>query len=1328
MRIIDNILRFKIFIIVLLFSFISGSVFTQTQVQKEKILQQTKVEKLQDRAVLYKKQSLKEKKEAIKLARRNGWIIRKEFDNGRIMELQRVENGQPIYYITYNLDAAKTISTNEVWSGGDAGLNLSGAALAAGVWDGGAVRTSHQEFEGRVNQADGASGYADHATHVTGTVCAVGVENAAKGMAYQANVDAYDWNSDLSEMSNAASDGLLVSNHSYGIPAGYSWNGTSYDWYGNTSISTEEDYKFGFYNYECANWDELAYDAPYYTMVISAGNDRGEGPGNGTYPDDGEADNGYDCIAGKALGKNVIAVGASGDLTTGYTGNPEDVTMTSFSSWGPADDGRVKPDITANGFYLYSPTSASDSDYGSMPGTSMSSPSVAGSLLLLQEHYEDIAGSGNFMKSATLKGLMIHTADEAGANPGPDYKFGWGLMNTEKAANVISKMNNASFILEETLNDGDTYTLLVYSDGENPLKFTMCWTDPKGTPVSAQLDPTDPMLVNDLDISVESPSGSVFQPWFLDPANPSAAASTGNNIVDNVEKIEIDAPESGIYEITIDHKESLQNNEQDFSLIISSIVANSPGNFQASPLSNTSVHLSWDQNVDGDDVMIVSSTEEFAGNPVQGQTYSVGDSINNGEVVYVGSEISFDHQNLQSGTLYYYTAWSVDESNTYSAPVETSAKTEYDIIFSDDFESDKGWSLIDEFQRDNPNGLGGEDEGNPDPSSAFQGSNVLGTDLTGLGGTGGNPEGDYAGGLGDRAYKATSPVINCNNYTEVKLNFKRWLNVEDPEFDSVQIDVSTDGGSTWDNVWYNDKSYTDNSWNDHTVDISAYADNSDQVKVRYTVGETDFGGFYSGWNIDMFKLTGKIPRYDITFHVTDGANNAIEDAYIEFIEGEGFTDASGYFTFTGIKKSSGLPYTVRKNGYNNISGTYDALQNDTLEITMNPGTATYEVEFIVMDGSALVNGATVDFNSQTETTNSEGVATFGAVEAGTSLPYTVTKDSHTETGVIDVIDQNVKDTVLFTYEVTFTVEDENTNPIENAVVNLNGYGDSTTNVNGQVVYTSVAAEENISYVVDASGYSSNSGTITVTENTQKSVQLMTMDNSITFNVDNGQEPLENVEIIINGRTLYTNESGTAVLDTFNGTYNYTMSKSHYYEASGTVEINDQDVTENVTLDRANIVEFFVSDANGSVENARVDLGTNVYYTSSNGLVSFDTINGNYIYTISKDGYNEESGDFTIMNKDTTLNISLTEVVGIEDHDNWNLSVYPNPTNGLIYIEGKDLSGSQIVIRNIIGNQIVKKVIQKSRKTEIDLSGYSNGIYLLHIRKGDKNVIRKIVVE
>ena len=122
--------------------------------------------------------------------------------------------------------------------------------------------------------------------------------------------------------------------------------------------------------------------------------------------------------------------------------------MSSFSGWGPTDDGRIKPDICANGVGLYSSYSGSDTQYASISGTSMATPNLSGSLLLLQQHYQNLFGTGSFMRSATLKGLVIHTADEAGSNPGPDYKFGWGLANMATAAQAITaaKANNGSFV------------------------------------------------------------------------------------------------------------------------------------------------------------------------------------------------------------------------------------------------------------------------------------------------------------------------------------------------------------------------------------------------------------------------------------------------------------------------------------------------------------------------------------------------------------------------------------------------------------------------------------------------------------------------------------------------------------------------------------------------------------------------------------------------------------------------------------------------------------------------------------------------------------------
>lgn len=504
-------------------------------------------------------------------------------EDGVFMELMFIdESGQPQYYQTENANSSATISTNRVNPGGGAGLNLDGSGMDVHEWDGGAVRASHQEFGGRVTQVDGVSTTHYHATHVGGTIAASGVVSSAKGMAPAANLKAYDWNSDESEMATAGSNGALVSNHSYGYANGWSWTGSSWVWYGTSSISTQEDYMFGFYDSQAKDWDIIAKNAPNYLIVKSAGNDRGDGPTNGAYPQDGP----YDCIGNAGNAKNILTVGAVNDIPGGYT-QASDVTMSSFSSWGPSDDGRIKPDICANGVSLYSTDDDSNTDYTTLSGTSMSAPSATGSMILLQEHYQDLNGTGNFMRAATLKALVIHTADEAGPDPGPDYMFGWGLMNTESAAAKITEDQSLNVIDELTLNNGGNYTRTVSALGGQPLVVTIVWTDIEGTPVSAQLDPADPMIVNELDLRITEGSNTYY-PWSCSRTNHSAAATrSGENNVDNVEMVTIDNPSAGTdYTIVVDHDGSLSGGSQAFSIIISGIGTGTPqppvANFGAS--------------------------------------------------------------------------------------------------------------------------------------------------------------------------------------------------------------------------------------------------------------------------------------------------------------------------------------------------------------------------------------------------------------------------------------------------------------------------------------------------------------------------------------------------------------------------------------------------------------------------------------------------------------------------------------------------------------------------------------------------------------------------
>ncbi|MCH7528489.1 MAG: hypothetical protein IH972_02940, partial [Candidatus Marinimicrobia bacterium] len=99
--------------------------------------------------------------------------------SGRVAQLQRLAGRRPVYYITDNLNAARTVATQRLWSGGGLGLALTGGGVTVAVWDGGGALASHQEFGGRVTRMDATLPVIDHATHVAGTIAAAGIDSAA---------------------------------------------------------------------------------------------------------------------------------------------------------------------------------------------------------------------------------------------------------------------------------------------------------------------------------------------------------------------------------------------------------------------------------------------------------------------------------------------------------------------------------------------------------------------------------------------------------------------------------------------------------------------------------------------------------------------------------------------------------------------------------------------------------------------------------------------------------------------------------------------------------------------------------------------------------------------------------------------------------------------------------------------------------------------------------------------------------------------------------------------------------------------------------------------
>ncbi|WP_417352302.1 S8 family serine peptidase [Flavobacterium alkalisoli] len=564
--------------LLLAFGFVGLTVNAQTTPEaKAKITaRHGKAEIARVRAEL-KEYNEKNHKRTLELAEANGWPHVIEYKKGYYGYLSGVTDlDEPIYKASHNnfgpSSSAITARVNHLRSGGSLGLDLEGQGMVVGMWEIRGPLTSHEQLIGRISIGDNvafssstqnALNDSGHATHVAGTLIGSGNGDiTAMGMAPQATLVAYDYIEDDEEALDAAEDGLLISNHSYGAV-----------------LETAPPFLPGAYSVESWKWDLVMHAVPTYQAVISAGNDR--------------VAEENDLLMGNKTSKNAIVVAAVEGVAN-YN-SPSDVDMSDFSSYGPTDDWRIKPDISMKGVAVHSayPIGTQGFNIGSyykdMPGTSMASPGVAGTLLLWQQHYMNLHDEES-MLAATLKALMINSADEAGSFPGPDQKFGWGLINSKRAIETINNNGETSLIEELVLNPGETIEREIVVDGNQDLRVTVVWTDPAGDPTTTANDPAI-KLVNDLDVRVKR-SGDMFPylPWGLGEFLGFGAVKA-DNARDNVEDIHVPQNEitPGVYTITITHKNTLDGNlPQRFSLVVNSVTDEL--NVGSSQYNNVSVY------------------------------------------------------------------------------------------------------------------------------------------------------------------------------------------------------------------------------------------------------------------------------------------------------------------------------------------------------------------------------------------------------------------------------------------------------------------------------------------------------------------------------------------------------------------------------------------------------------------------------------------------------------------------------------------------------------------------------------------------------------------
>ncbi len=451
-----------------------------------------------------------------------GWTIEK--DNGynnylqlrirtnELMELAREpwvafidqmpEPGQPEDVLGRALHRANVLDSPL-----PSGRHYTGEGLSVCVRDDGAIGP-HIDFQGRLNQDFVGPSSGSHGDMVAGIFAGAGnIDPYVRGMAAGAQLFVIDYDATfLDETMDLHYDyGVLVTNSSYsnGCNAGY------------TAITETVD--------------QQIYENPTLIHVFSAGNSNNNDCGYGA------GDQWGNITGGHKQGKNVLA---TANLNA-------DASLVNTSSRGPAYDGRIKPDIAANGRNQMS----TDPDNGYAPGggTSAASPGIAGVTTQLIHAYQTIYGT--LPATGLIKAIMLNTANDLG-NKGPDFQFGWGHVNAWRA--VLTIEEGRFFEAEVAVGQTLTHTIQV-PDGVKQLRIMTYWMDPPATAMAAKA------LINDLDTRLLAPDGSVHLPWVLDPTpNPSTLAqpaTTGIDTLNNMEQVAVDNPPAGTWTLEVTGKE-----------------------------------------------------------------------------------------------------------------------------------------------------------------------------------------------------------------------------------------------------------------------------------------------------------------------------------------------------------------------------------------------------------------------------------------------------------------------------------------------------------------------------------------------------------------------------------------------------------------------------------------------------------------------------------------------------------------------------------------------------------------------------------------------------
>lgn len=463
------------------------------------------------------------------------------------------------------------------------GRKLHGEGVIVGVGDE-ANPLLHVDLSNRIiNRAAIKAG--GHGMHVMGTLGGAGIVNEKyNGYAPKAKIISQYYSNILSYAATYVQDfGMVITNNSYGNDLA------------DCSL-------IGVYNLQSYILDQQASQLPYLQHVFAAGN---SGAINcGIYPA------GFgNVVGGYQTAKNIISVGNT--TMEGIIGPS--------SSRGPVKDGRIKPEISAQGTNVIS--SYPVNTYVPGTGTSMASPAVAGGLTLLYQRYKELHSQQN-PKNGLMKAILCNGGTDQG-NDGPDYKYGFGWMNLLRSVKMIESESYKSGSIATSVTP-QIYPIEIPANTAK-VKVMLYWNDPAPSSLSGK------NLVNDLDLTVINPSAGTIFPKLLDPtpANVNNPATNGADHINNIEQVVIDSPVAGTYQINVKGTAVNQNGTQEYFVVydiipVSTTITSPIGKerYQA----KDSIYVSWDSfgNPSNDFSVQYSTNNGAQWNPITGNLTAKG--------------------------------------------------------------------------------------------------------------------------------------------------------------------------------------------------------------------------------------------------------------------------------------------------------------------------------------------------------------------------------------------------------------------------------------------------------------------------------------------------------------------------------------------------------------------------------------------------------------------------------------------------------------------------------------------------------------------------------